>query len=280
MILVADSGSTKTAWCAIEEPDKKFYFDSEGYNPFFVSPEYVQESLNKSFPSDFDPRSVSSVYFYGAGCQGDKIAIMQNTLKSIFTRTPEIAVEGDLLAAARALLGHNAGFVAILGTGTNSCIYDGQRITHNIDSLGFLLGDEGSGGFIGKLILTDFIRGRMSAPIRELFYDTYQLTPHELMSQAYASKLPNRYCAGFTRFLTMEGTDPAYKDEVVRKAFGLFFANLVSAYPNYDRYDLNCIGSIGYTFRDILKEIAAGYGMNTGKIIPSLITDLAAYHAG
>lgn len=278
MILVADSGSTKTAWCAIEKPDRKIYFDSEGYNPFFVTPDYVKNSLSKSFPANFDPESVSSVYFYGAGCQGDKIAIMEKTLKGVFSATPTIAVEGDLLAAARALLGRDPGFVAILGTGTNTCIYDGRHITHNIDSLGFLLGDEGSGGFIGKQIISDYIRGKMPATVREFFYSTYKLSPDELMSQAYAAKLPNRYCAGFTRFLTMEETDQDYAQGVISYAFNLFFTNLVCAYPAYEKYELNCIGSIGWTFKSQLAAVAAEYGMQTGKIIPSLITDLADYH--
>lgn len=280
MILIADSGSTKTAWCAIEKEDKKIYFESEGYNPFFVTPDYVKDSLLKSLPIDLDPHKISAVHFYGAGCQGDKIPVMQGTLQDVFIHAPEIYVEGDLLAAARALLGRKAGFVAILGTGTNTCIYDGARITDNINSLGFLLGDEGSGAYIGKQIISDYIRGKMPTAMREFFFHEYALTPSELLSRVYAAKLPNRYCAGFTRFLTKDEADAGYREKVVKTSFHHFFTNLVSAYPDYRHYELNCIGSIGYIFQDLLHTVAAEYGMKTGKITSSLIADLAVYHAG
>ncbi len=280
MILIADSGSTKTAWCAIRNGDKKVYFESEGYNPFFVTPDYVKESLRRSLPDNLAPERISAVHFYGAGCQGDKIAVMQSTLQDVFSQAPEVYVEGDLLAAARALLGRKAGFVAILGTGTNTCIYDGEKITDNIDSLGFLLGDEGSGAYIGKQIISDYIRGKMPAAMREFFFQEYALTPSELMSRVYAAKLPNRYCAGFTHFLTKDNADAGYREKVVTTAFHHFFTNLVSAYPDYRQYELNCIGSIGYVFQDQLTAVAAEYGMKTGKIISSLIADLAVYHAG
>ncbi|MGH2624365.1 MAG: N-acetylglucosamine kinase, partial [Sphingobacterium sp.] len=222
--------------------------------------------------------NVKSVFFYGSGCQGEKINTMESVLKQVFPRANNINIEFDLLGAARALLGKNAGFAAILGTGTNTCVYDGSKITEHIDSLGFLLGDVGSGAAIGKKILCDYLRNKMPFAVQELFRQKYKQSNEELLDQAYETNQPNRYCASFTRFLDLQGVRKPYGEELVKEAFDLFFRNLVSMYPNYNQYEFNCIGSIGHTFKDILADTAKKYQMKVGKIIPSIIISLAAYH--
>lgn len=278
MLLIADSGSTKTAWCLVNEQGAETYFSTEGYNPYFVSDEYVISSVKETFPPAVDPAAISRVYFYGAGCQDDKAGVMEQTLRKIFTNATHIAAEVDLLAAARGLLGNTPGFAAILGTGTNTCLYDGRSISLNIDSLGFMLGDEGSGAAIGKKILSDFLRHKMPPAVRQLFTDIYRLEEAAIMHQVYKEPMPNRFCAGFTKFLTQPGIDNGYAHTLLKTAFTEFFTNLVSCYPGYAEHTFNCVGSVGYHFRDVISEVAASFRMQTGLIIPSLIKYLVRYH--
>lgn len=161
MILIADSGSTKTDWaCVPEDGSRRITFTSQGYNPNYISQDEMREDIFRSLPAGFPRGEVREIYFYGAGVTELQYDFVRRTLHAVFPASAAIFVAMDLLAAARALLGRQAGFAAILGTGTNSCLYDGERITQNIDSLGFILGDEGSGGYLGKQLISDFIRGR------------------------------------------------------------------------------------------------------------------------
>ncbi|WP_028296727.1 N-acetylglucosamine kinase [Olivibacter sitiensis] len=278
MILIADSGSTKTDWCFIEGNNIAEYFKTEGYNPYYATQAYIIESIRKNMPEAIDVSSINEVHFYGAGCHADKIELMEETLYNVFHNCERIRAAGDLLAAARGLLGHREGFAAILGTGTNTGIYDGKEIVEHVDSLGFILGDEGSGAAIGKQILSDYMRNRMPETTKQLFYDTYQLTPGEILNKVYTEPLANRFCASFTRFLALPDVDKSYARELVKGSFHSFFRNLVSSYPNYSQYTFNCVGSIGYHFGDLLMEVMAIYNMEAGKIIPSLIEELANYH--
>ena len=277
MILVADSGSTKTNWCALNGLQENYFFDTEGYNPYFVDTAYIIQSLSTTLPRHLDRAIISKVYFYGAGCFEDKAVIVQNALEHIFYNAV-IFVELDLLASARAVLGNEPGFVAILGTGTNSCLYDGIKITANIDSLGYLLGDEGSGFYIGRKLLSDYIREYMPLTVREEFFTIYGLTREAIMEQVYSDKLPNRFCARFTQFITDSKADKNYTHDIVKAAFADFFENLVTRYDNYSNYTFNCTGSIGYTFKDILEETAAAYSMQPGVIIKTPIEGLARHH--
>ncbi|WP_432714568.1 N-acetylglucosamine kinase [Pedobacter sp.] len=278
MILIADSGSTKTDWCLLDEAGTETYFTTEGYNPFYADKAYISRSIKNSIPSHIDTFSVSKIHFYGAGCQDDQTEVMCNILQEVFENADEINAEVDLLAAARGLLGNQPGFAAILGTGTNTCLYDGRGITHNIDSLGFILGDEGSGAAIGKQLLSDYLRNKMPASVRELFLDTYGLKPDEVIHKVYSEPFANRFCAGFTKFLKQPGVDESYSHQLVKHSFTALFQNLVSCYPSYSAYTFNCIGSVGYHFQDVLSEVLDEFGMKQGKILSSLIRELVSYH--
>ena len=278
MILIADSGSTKTSWCLVHNGEVRAEFSSEGYNPCYMSQEYISQSLKACLPANPLWEQVEEITFYGAGCYDDKFVVMQEALHPLFPHA-EVSVAMDLIGSARALLGRQAGFAAILGTGTNSCLYDGQRITHNIDSLGFMLGDEGSGGYIGKRLISDYIRGYMPKEIHQAFWDKYRMTGDELIDRIYLGEMPNRYCAGFTRFITGFGQANDYLDRVVYEAFSDFFKNIVSGYPSYTDYTFNCVGSVGWIFKDTLTRVAADYQMKTEKIINEPMEGLIAYHS-
>src|SRR5690606_14685602 len=229
-------------------------------------------------PQDVPFDKVDEVNYYGAGVHNEeKAKIVEEAIQVVFPNA-KVEVGHDLLAAARALLGTNQGFAAILGTGTNSCIYDGKDITYNIDSAAYILGDEGSGSYIGKKLLTDFIRGLMPKDVAEEFFNTYKLTPDEIMDNVYTKPLANRFCASFSKFVYDNNVNIKYTRKIVEDAFEAFFANLVSNYPDYQSYSFNCIGSVGYNFRNVLEEKAAQYGMKVGKILRSPIDDLVRFH--
>lgn len=278
MIIIADGGSTKTNWCLLDDSNKKVYFNTEGYNPYFVDSDYIESSLRKGLPQDLPYEKVNEVNYYGAGVHNaEKAKIVELAMKKVFPNA-KVEVGHDLLAAARALLGNEPGFAAILGTGTNSCIYDGQNITHNIDSAAYILGDEGSGSYIGKKLLTDFIRRLMPKDVAEAFFDTYKLTPDEIMDNVYTKPLANRFCASFSKFVYDNNINLEYTRKIVEDSFEAFFANLVSQYPDYQNYTFNCIGSVGYNFRNVLESKAEEYGMKVGKIIRSPIDSLVQFH--
>lgn len=279
MILIADGGSTKTNWCLINESGRKIYFNTEGYNPYFVTSQYIIDSLNKSLPADLDKGGIHEVNYYGAGCSSEQyVKIVVDAMQVVF-QNAKVYVGHDLLAACRALLGNNAGFAAILGTGTNTSLYDGNQVTLNIDSLGYFLGDEGSGCYIGRHLLADYLRGYLPKPLHEQFVDTYNLTPDDIIAQVYGKPLPNRFCASFSKFVyDTKDAFPEYCIPLVTFAFSQFFEKIVSHYPNFKNYELNVIGSVGYSFRDVLSTVADNYEMGIGKVIRSPIDDLVAYH--
>lgn len=276
MILIADGGSTKTSWCLVHENDERSQFRTEGYNPYIVDGNYITRSLQEQLPPGLQRNEVKQVYYYGAGCMNDKSVIVERALGAVFAGA-QISVAMDLLAAARALLGRQPGFAAILGTGTNTCLYDGEQISLNIDSLGYILGDEGSGCDIGKQLLGDYIRGYMPAAVREQFFDKYKLTPDEVMSRVYTEPLANRFCAGFSPFVH-ELPENDYARQLVQHCFTGLFTNLVSHYPGFRDHAFNCTGSVGYAFRSLLEETAASFGMRSERIIASPMDDLVRYH--
>jgi len=278
MILIADSGSTNTNWCLLHSSQSPEYFDTEGYNPYFVSSRYIVQSLEAHLPKNIDPANIRVIYFYGAGCFEDKAPTITFALQEFFIHAA-IHVGLDLLGSARSVLGDKPGLVAILGTGTNSCLYDGKKITANIDSLGYLLGDEGSGFYIGRKILGDYIRELMPEAVRVEFFKRYGLSRETIMERIYSAKLPNRFCAGFTRFISESVSDTAYTTNLVKNSFIDFFERLVTRYANYDLYTFNCTGSIAYNFKNILSETAALYNMKVGVILKTPIEGLAAYHS-
>ena len=198
-------------------------------------------------------------------------------MKVVFTES-KVYIGHDLLAAARALLGTSEGFAAILGTGTNTCLYDGKEVIQNIDSGAYILGDEGSGCYIGKKLLVDYLRGYMPDAVRKNFWETFKLTPDDINEQVYTQPRANRFCASFSKFVYDNNVHIEYSRNLVRTSFEDFFRNLVTHYPNYQKYTFNCIGSVGYNFRNVLEEVVTENGMVIGNIIRSPIDNLVKYH--
>lgn len=279
MILVADSGSTKADWCLINPAGDTLFFETEGYNPYFITQAQVYNSLTAKLPASIQPQAVTEVHFYGAGCDSsEKALIIKNALRELFMNA-EVLVEVDTLAAARALLGNQCGFVSILGTGANTCIYDGTHIVQNIDPLGFILGDEGSGGYMGKKLLAAYLRGYLPADLAAELKKSYPQSYDDMMHQVYNMPSPNRYCATYTRFLFQTINHP-YTQNLVKQSFRDFFSQMVANYPSYQNYRFNCVGSIGYVFKEILASVCEDFNMEMGTIMSKPIDGLIAYHKG
>jgi N-acetylglucosamine kinase-like BadF-type ATPase len=277
MILIADGGSTKSSWCQLDKHGNRVHFNTEGYNPDFMKTEAIVASLNKNLPETLPREDVTRVHYYGAGVSNAKKAEkVAAAMRQVFPRA-EVKVEHDLLAAAHALLGNKPGFGAILGTGTNSCLYDGEKIMHNVDSLGYFLGDEGSGSFIGKRLLRDYLRGLLPDGLQEIFQEQFKLTREDILDRLYNQPLPNRFLASFGKF-TYDHNNISYCREIMVQGFQTFFDNIVVHYPHYQDYTFNCVGSVAYNFRDALAQVARSHGMEVGKIIRSPIDDLVSYH--
>ncbi len=276
MILIADSGSTKTDWVLIDGKGQK-RFKTIGYNPYFVNSENIYSSLKEELVPKLDPFKVESVYFYGAGCSTpENSEIVKKALARCFINS-RIDVGHDMLAAARAVLGNKKGFAAILGTGSNTCLYNGNQVELNIDSLGYLLGDEGSGSYIGKKVIRDYMRGYLPKELQKRFTEKYSLSHNEIFNALYNKPLPNRFLASFCMFADENKRSPHIR-QLVEESFNDFFRNLVSRYPDYRAYQFNCIGSVGFAFREILKKVSEQYGMKVGTILHSPIDNLVQYH--
>lgn len=276
MILIADSGSTKTLWCLIDNHGKEKRFNTEGFNPYFSDQQQIINSLQNNLLAEINADLVLEIYFYGAGCFPDKTYIIEEAIKTLFTKAA-VHVELDLLGAARSLLGNTDGFVAILGTGSNSCLFGEGKVVQNIDSLGYLLGDEGSGCYIGKKLLANYLRGYLPPELAALFFDTYRLSVPDIMDSLYVKPFANRFCAGFSLFVG-ENIEHSFLHKLVADCFDDFFNNLVSNYPNYQNNSFNCVGSVGYNFKNILELSCRKFNMNFGNILQSPMEGLSLYH--
>ncbi len=277
MILIADSGATKTDWCGIAENGDSISFKSEGYNPNYITLEYMIDDMRRSLPCNFPADDVTNVYFYGSGVTELQYGFVREAVGAIF-RNADVFVAMDLLASARALLGNEPGFAAILGTGTNSCTYNGKEITLNIDSLGFILGDEGSGAYMGKRLICDFIRGQMPERARKIVAQHIKYSGDELIDIIYTKPFPNRFCAQYSRLIGENINNDGYFYNLVTDSMRKLFENIITHYPDYRKYKFNCVGSVGYAYRDILKNVAAEFGMECGKIIPFPMEGLKEFH--
>ena len=274
--LIVDSGSTKADWRVIENGIQTGQFFTEGYNPFYLTEDEIVDSLRRQVP-DFDLAGINNIYFYGAGCSTkEKCSSIRKALLKIFPAA-QIEVDHDLLGAARALLQHSPGFAAILGTGMNSCLYDGKNITYHIDSLGYELGDEGSGASIGRRFLRALFRKEITEQIIDAFYKRYSLSREEIYDALLNKPMPNRFLAQFAAFIGAH-----LKDENIRKlvddSFEEFFVNVVTKYPGYRNYSFNCVGSVGYYFREILSGKIRKFEMKEGQIVQAPGDLLVKFH--
>lgn len=275
MILLADSGSTKTDWwmTGAEAPA----FQSAGINPFYQTKEVIADTLRR----EVLPRlhgGVQRIFFYGAGCADETTSLpVKEALAAVFD-SAEIEVHSDLLAAARALCGREAGIACILGTGSNNCQYDGHTIVNNIGSLGFWLGDEGSGGYLGKQVVVSYLHNELPVGLHLAFKEAYpEVSRLTVLDRAYKQPFPNRFFATFTPFLSHYLSDP-YVQMLVQNAFRRFLDMYVCKHPDATTLPVHFTGSVAFYFQTILGQILAEKGLQLGSIQKSPMSGLLRFH--
>lgn len=276
MKLIADSGSTKTHWCITEKGKILKEVFTEGINPFYQSQQDIVILLDSQLIPQLQDYSIDEIYFYGAGCSfpEKKLIVAQALIRFFGAATVEI--QSDLLGAARSLLQHEAGIGCILGTGSNSCYYDGKEITQNVSPLGFILGDEGSGAVLGKLFVADCLKNQMPEWLRDKFMDEYELTPAQIMDRVYKQPFPNRFLAKFTPFMLNHIEEPQIFN-LVFDAFDAFFVRNIMQYP-LDNMKIGFVGSIAHHFRDTLEIVAMEHGLTISEIQQSPMEGLVKFH--
>ena len=276
MILIADSGSTKTDWCVVlnDTPIKRI--GTKGLNPFFQSEEEVQQELTHSLLPQLPEGTINSVYFYGAGCTPEKAPVIRRAIADSLPIVGNIKAYSDMLAAAHGLCGHEAGIVCILGTGSNSCFYNGKEIVNNVSPLGFILGDEGSGAVLGKLLVGDILKNQLSPAVKEAFLKQFDLTAPEIIDRVYRQPFPNRFLASLSPFIAQHLEEPGIR-RLVLNSFIAFLRRNVMQY-DYAQYPAHFIGSVAYCYREILQEAAQETGVSIGKILQSPMEGLIRYH--
>lgn len=277
MLLLADSGSTKTDWMLIKDGKEINRFKTVGFNPYFVDTTQVYNVLKEEFSEKFDLSGVDEVWFYGAGCSSEaKQAVINNALKQLFPLA-HTEVEHDLLAAARALLGHEKGIAGILGTGSNSCLYDGKDVTESLFSLGYMFGDEGSGAHLGKTYINLHLKKRVPQELYEAFEKHCGYSPEDILTHIYKKPNPNRYLASFSVFIRKQIEHP-FMQELVENCFDEYFTEQVSKFTGYQQVPFSFIGSVGYNFREQLEKAAARHNITIGRYMVSPMEGLMEFH--
>jgi glucosamine kinase len=279
MILIADAGATKIQWVVIHDGKASEPIETAGFNPYFMEPGILTDAVEKDLVPFINPGYINQVYYYGAGCSTMfKCNIVEDVLKDIFDNA-DFEIYHDLLGAARALFGDQGGVACILGTGSNSCLYDGKNILENVTSLGYLFGDEGSGAYLGKLWLTEYLRGRMPEHLKNMFDKRFGYSLENILDAVYNKPHPNQFLSSFSLFMGDLKEDEFVKG-LVRRNFHDFFTEQVTQYTNYKSQPLGVIGSVGFHFSDLFKEVADENGMTIKKMIKSPIDGLVEYHGG
>lgn len=276
MILIADCGSTKTDWVLHDGSGIVTRVKTQGLNPTQQSSDDIFRILSTELAGKIDKDAPKTIYFYGAGCAYENAnKRMETALKRIFS-TKDIHINSDLLAAARALCGHEEGIACILGTGSNSCLFDGEKIVDNTPSLGYILGDEGSGAHLGRQLVSDCIKKQLPKELREKFLGQYNLDIAGILERVYHTPLPNRWLASFTPFLC-ENRKYAEIQALLKHCFKQFFLRNTMVYRR-SWLPIHIIGGVGINFANEIKEAAESLGLSIGNIVESPMEGLIEYH--
>jgi N-acetylglucosamine kinase-like BadF-type ATPase len=277
MILIADSGSTKTHWCVVDNAVEYKHIFTKGINPFYQTENEISQEIDLYLIPELEGITIEKIYFYGAGCSfPEKIAIVRNVLDRSF-RNVSIEVQSDLLAAARSLFADKKGIACILGTGSNSCLYDGRQIVENVSPLGFILGDEGSGAVLGKTLVADCLKNQLPAEIKAKLLNEYQLSPELILDKVYKQPFPNRFLAGLTPFLLKNIEEPSIIN-IVYTGFDAFFVRNVMQY-SMANVPVGFVGSVAFYFKEVLEAAAKANGIAISKIEQNPMTGLILYHS-
>ncbi|MDD2960763.1 MAG: hypothetical protein PHR45_01615 [Muribaculaceae bacterium] len=276
MKIIAESSSTRTEWVLADGNEIQEHAFTEGLNPYFQTRREISHSIRLELPEAFFKRRWDHVYFYGAGCANtEKKKIVEASLIAQF-KTPA-TVESDLLGAARGLLVNNPGIACILGTGSNSCLYDGTIVKKNVRPAGFILGDEGSGAALGKLFISDCLKSIAPEDLMNEFYEKFQVSPDSIMDTVYSKPFPNRSLSTYSFFLS-EHLDNEYVSNLVTFNIRKFFERNIAQY-DYKNVKVCFVGSLACIYSAILKSVAKEYDIEISKIVRCSMPGLIEYHS-
>ncbi len=276
MILIADSGSTKTEWCVSQDGIPVRQIRTNGTNPYFQSAAEIEAELDRVLLPAIGDLPVEAVFFYGAGCAfPEQHKLISDCIQAHIPVVVE--VYSDLTGAARALLGRERGIACILGTGSNSCLYDGKEIIQQTPALGYILGDEGSGAVLGRLLVGDCLKKQFPRHLADAFLERYQLTQADILERVYRQPFPNRFLASLVPFLHEHLEEEAVY-RLVYNSFCQFFIRNLLPYADARTYAVGFTGSVAWYFRDVLRDAARSQGFRTGVILQSPMEGLLRYH--
>ena len=274
-ILIADSGSTKCEWCLISDKKKKVV--TTGISPYFLKSEEIVASLHTELLPHLKNKSIKQIFFYGTGLKdNNNKRFIQSTLKKVFTEA-DIEVQPDLIGAARALCKNEKGVACILGTGCNSCYYDGKKVVKNSPGLGYVLGDEGSGAYLGKKVIQYYLYNTFDEEMMFAFNKKYNTNADAILNNVYKQPQPNRYLASFAMFLA-ENRRHYMIENIIEDGLNDFFFTHLSKYNESWLYPVHFTGSIAFGFKDVIEQLCNSYGIKQGLILKQPIDGLVKYH--
>lgn len=278
MIAIVDGGSTKCDWVILENSGKSHLKTTTlGFNPNIINPDFISQEINKNQELFFLKNHIEKVFFYGSGCgTPENCEKVRREFTSAFPHA-EIAVKEDMTAAAYAAYNGKPAIVCILGTGSNSCYFDGEKIRLDLPSLGFLIGDEGSGSALGKNLLRRFFMKKLPKDLEQDFIETYQLTIEEAIRNMYHNPRVNAYLGEFNKFIAERKKHPYFQNMVFDEMKN-FLDYQVLPYPESGEVEINFIGFIAYIYEDILRAAAAELNLKVGKVVQKPIESLVDYH--
>jgi glucosamine kinase len=274
--LIADSGSTKAEWCLLSGNKKKI-FVTQGMSPYFISGEQMEEIITKEVKPNIKKVNIEEIFYYGTGCSNPhNVKLIRKTIKGIFPAA-KIEIDHDLSAAAKALCGKEKGIACILGTGSNSCYYNGKKIIKNSPGLGYILGDEGSGAYLGKKVIQYYLYDIFDKDLRARFDAHFLTNSVEILNTIYKKPLPNRYMASFAIFLA-ENRGHYMIENIIEDGLNDFFFYHVNEYHESWTLPVNFVGSVAYGFKDVLANLCNNYQLQMGKVLKNSLQGLIEYH--
>ena len=276
MLLVADSGSSKADWILTLTDNQTIPFRTSGINPFFLTEKEIIKIFQNTPEIQPYTDQVKEIYFFGAGCSSpDRREIISNALSRIF-KNAFVSVDIDIIASIYATTGNSEGICCILGTGSNISYFDGTRIHESKHGLGYILGDEGSGTFFGRQLITSFLYGTMPSELSEAFYLKYKIDKESIIKRVYREPFPNFFLASFAPFMSEYVSHP-FIIELIKRGLSEFIETNIKSYPEYKKQTCHFVGSIAYHFSDILKELCEEQGIRVGKILKHPIEELSRF---
>ena len=275
--LICDSGSTKAEWCLLNGKSKKIV-TTQGLSPYFLTTQQIQQIIAKELMPKIKNIIIDEVFFYGTGCSNpENVKSVKKAISLVFSKA-KVTVDHDLMGAAKALCGRNKGIACILGTGSNSCFYNGKKIVKNSPGLGYVLGDEGSGAYLGKKVIQYFLYKTFDEDLMDRFNAKYAINSVDILNHVYKQPLPNRYLASFVPFL-IENRGHYMIENIIGDAFSDFFFNHVYKYRESWQMPINFVGSVAFGFKDVLKEMCNAYELQLGIVIKKPMDGLIKYHS-